>query len=68
MDLLPDRTRVMSTMGGILVALGSIPEIDAAKDGAMGEFLASETARTAGTVAKFAGHWMKDQVERDARA
>ena len=68
LDLLPDRTRVMSTMSGILVALGSIPEIDAVKDGAMGEFLASETARTAGAVAKGVGHWMKGQVERDARA
>ena len=65
--MLPDRSRVMSTLSGILITLGSIPEHELAKEGAMGAFLASETARTAGVIAKEAGKWMRDHAAQEAK-
>jgi hypothetical protein len=57
----------MSTLSGILLTLGSIPEHDLAKEGAMGEFLASETARTAGAIAKGVGKWMRDHAAEEVK-
>jgi hypothetical protein len=67
LDMLPDRSRVMSTLSGILITLGSIPEHEMVKEGAMGDFLASETARTAGVIAKGVGNWMKDHVTQEVK-
>jgi hypothetical protein len=67
LDMLPDRSRVMSTLSGILITLGSIPEQEIVKQGVMGEFLASETARTAGSIAKGFGGWMRDNVAQEVK-
>ena len=60
LDFLNDEhPKVMTTLGAILITVGSIPAIPAVHAGAAGALLASTAVQAAGTIAVSVGAWIQ---------